>query len=59
MSMLEDCCKPLTERIHDIDRAIRDLIEVRDRLQQLFDKEMVGRMNDLLERQSRMALSCR
>ena len=48
MNMLEDCSKPLTDRIHDIDRAIRDLIEVRDKLQQLFDKELVGRMNDLL-----------
>jgi len=59
MAILEDCSKPLTERIHDIDKAIRELIEVRDKLQQLYDKEIVGGINDLLERQSRMALHCR
>ena len=43
--LLEDGAKPLSDRITQIDKAIRELTEVRDKLHHLMEQEFVGRVN--------------
>ena len=59
IGMLEDGAKPLSEHICEIDKSIRELTNVRDKLSGMLQKEIVGRVNCFLERQSKMALTSR